>query len=65
GARRCWKDLVLTDMSPTDRLFGAGMKLRNGLREETPMCRGSRRLAPPPVRQKDPLSLGHGRFNPL
>jgi hypothetical protein len=53
---------VLTDMTPTVRLFGAGMKLRNDLREETPRCRGSGRLAPPPVRQKDPLSLDHGRF---
>ena len=66
-ARQCWKHLVPTGMHPPNRLFGAGMKSRNGLRKETPPCRSKpacaaaretgtsgllgRRSIPPPARK--------------
>ena len=66
-ARQCWKHLVPTNLLPTNRLFGAGMEVRNGLRKETPPCRSKpacaaareagtsglhgRRSIPPPARK--------------
>jgi hypothetical protein len=35
--RQCWKDLVLTDMTLSIRLFGAGVKLRSLRKETSPM----------------------------
>jgi len=38
-ALRCWMHSVPTGMNPTDRLCGAGVEGRNGLRKEPPPCR--------------------------
>lgn len=48
--RQCWKDLVLTDMVPTIRLFGAGEKLRS-LRKETSPVSEQAGLRRRPLRQ--------------
>jgi len=37
--RQCWKDLVLTGMTPTIRLFGAGVKLRSACGRRFHPCR--------------------------
>ena len=60
--RQCWKDLVLTGMAPTIRLFGAGGKLRSLRKETSPVCRNQPACAA--AREAGvPVFLAAGRFH--
>jgi hypothetical protein len=62
--RHCWKELVRTGMTPAKPAYWCRGEAPQRLAEKNITCAGTDRLAPPPVRQMDPVSLGRRSIPP-